>query len=62
MRLEYEGYVSWAESQVGDGERGRVTVECEDGPEVRCYDVELPYAAAMGLNGRRVRVTVETVD
>lgn len=62
MRLEYEGVVSWAEAQVGDGERGKVTIECEERGDTRCYDVELPYAAAIELNGRRVRVTVETVE
>lgn len=61
MRLEYEGVVSWAEAQVGDGERGKVTIECEARGGVRYYDVELPHAAAVGLHGRRVRVTVETV-
>ena len=61
MRLEYEGVVTWADAQMGDGERGKITIGREEGPEVRYYDVELPYAAALGLHGRLVRVTVETV-
>ena len=61
MRLEYEGVVSWADAQVGDGERGKLTIGRDEGPEARYYDVELPYAAVLGLHGRCVRVTVETV-